>query len=536
MENVPTNQINNIPRRHRLWYQSSYDRGLEMLLYIWPDIKKVYPDAELWITYGWKLFDILAKTNPERRQWKASVEIMMQHPGVYHFGRVGQDRLRELRQQCGIWAYPTYFTEISCIGALECQRDGLVPVTIDLAALHETVGAGVLVKGNIKDPKVMEEYKKELIDMMENEERWKKESLKAKKWSNKYDWTTIARKWTEVFDKPVSTPKVTVLTPTIRTGFWNIMAQNLSIQSYKNFEWIIIDDYSEKEVSNGDAVWASEKPVDRSEIAKKYASLYNLDVRYLRGGKGSTYHRRCGLVRANNIGWQNAKGELLIWLQDFCLMPQKGIEWLVDIYRHHPNDLIAPVDEYYGTLPPNKDNPECWWGGNTKILTEKQWSNNRVKQEGIRYSDNNGEFEMNYGAIPKKVVEKLNGFWEFFDDGLGYDNAEIAGRAMQMGSKLIVDDTNIAKCINIWPTVMGTAENIFERERILNPPRYIWFTRQMNSGKLPLVRDIKIDESIHLDFSIPKEVTDNDASKWINKHANEISKKWGDINAESNKK
>ena len=45
-----------------------------MLLYIWPDIKKAYPDAELHCCYGWKLFDLMAKTNPERRQWKKSIE------------------------------------------------------------------------------------------------------------------------------------------------------------------------------------------------------------------------------------------------------------------------------------------------------------------------------------------------------------------------------------------------------------------------------------------------------------------------------
>ena len=124
----------NTSRQHRLFYGSSPDRGLEMLLYIWPDIKKVYPDAQFHVCYGWKLFDQLAKTNPERRQWKASVMIMMQHPGIIDHGRLGKKELAEVRKQCGIWAYPTYFTEINCITALDCQYDGLVPVTMDLAA------------------------------------------------------------------------------------------------------------------------------------------------------------------------------------------------------------------------------------------------------------------------------------------------------------------------------------------------------------------------------------------------------------------
>jgi hypothetical protein len=485
---------------------------------MWPDIKKAYPDAELHCCYGWKLFDILARTNPERRQWKNSVETMMQHPGVIHHGRLGKEELAEVRKGCGIWAYPTYFTEINCITALDSMRDGLVPVTMDLAALPEVVGAGVLVKGDIKDPKVMKVYLKELLGIMGDEERWKKESIKGQRYSNKFDWETIAREWTTEFDKPISQPKVSIITPTIRTGFFNIMAQNISIQSYQgDIEWIIVDDYKE----------------DRSEIAKKYASLYNLEVRYLRGSRGSSYPRRCGLVRANNIGWQAAKGELLVWLQDFCLMPQKGIEHLVDIYRHHPNDLIAPVDVYYTPIKPDKKNEEDWWNGETKILVKKEWSNIRVKYEGMRYSDNPFDYEANYGAIPRKVLDKLNGWWEFFDEGLGYDNTEIAYRALLSGSRLIVDDTNIARCINIWPVVMGTEENILNRERMLNPPRYKWFTNQMKSGKLPVVRDIKLDESIKLDFEVPKDIPDKECSGWITEHTDEIVRKWeeGDKNA-----
>lgn len=483
-----------------------------MLLYMWPDIKKEYPDAEIHICYGWKLFDMLARTNPERRQWKASVEIMMQHPGVIHHGRVGKEELAKIRKLCGIWAYPTYFTEINCITALDSMRDGLVPVSMDLAALKEIVGAGILVKGNIKDPKVMKTYLKELISIMGDKKRWKKESIRGQRYANKFGWSNISREWAKEFDAPISTPKVSVISPTIREGFWNIMAQNLSIQSYKNFEWIIVDDY----------------PKDRSEIAKKYASLYNLEVRYLRGSKGSSYPRRCGLVRANNIGWQKAKGKLLVWLQDFIIMPIDGLERLVDIHRHHPNDLIAPVDIYYNVKPANKENKEDWWDRETRIITSKSWSNIRVQNKGITYSENPFDFEMDYGAIPKKLLEKLNGFWEFFDDGIGYDNTEIAYRAIMSGSKIVIDDTNIAKCINIWPMVGGTPQNVTNRERILNTPRYRWFIKQSESGKLPIVRNIKLDESVKLLFEAPKNIKDKDCSKWIAKHADEIVKKWGD--------
>jgi hypothetical protein len=48
----------------------------------------------------------------------------------------------------------------------------------------------------------------------------------------------------------------------------------------------------------------------------------------------------------------------------------------------------------------------------------------------------------------------------------------------------------------------------------------------MIDGKLPVKRDIKIDESIHLDFEVPKEIKDEDGSKWITDHSGEIVRGW----------
>ena len=144
------------PQHHKLFWGSSYDRGLDILLLMWPDIKKAYPDAELHIAYGWDLFDKAAVNNKERQEWKNDVVALMKQDGVTEYGRVGKDKLEEIRSSCGVWAYPTYFTEIFCITALEAQNDGLVPVTMTLGALKETAQKGVLIEGGI--------YKKEIHD------------------------------------------------------------------------------------------------------------------------------------------------------------------------------------------------------------------------------------------------------------------------------------------------------------------------------------------------------------------------------------
>ena len=494
-------------RQHSLFWGSSFDRGLQYLLFMWPDIRLNFPDAELHCCYGWQTFLQLNGNNPERMEWYKQMRTLMKQPGIIDHGRLGKEELRKVRQSCGIWSYPTDFAEINCITALDAQSDGLVPVTMSLAALQETVGTGIKVDGDIKQIDVQQKYLKELLYIMGDKERWEKESRKGKKFTNKYYWSTISDEWVKVFEKPVKLPKVSICTPTIREGFWRIMAENIANQTYKGeMEWLIIDD----------------NPADRHVTAEKTAQKYKLDIKYLRGNKT----RRCGLVAANNIGWKNSTGELLVWLQDFILMPDNGIEQLVDVYNHNPDALIAPVDIYYDVQPANLANKEDWWDAPLE-LTEN-WRNIRVKNQGMRESENPYDWEANYGAIPKHILDKLNGWWTFMDEGLGYDNTEMAYRALKLGYRLIVDDTNISKCINLWPIIGGTPQNIVKRDRALNPPRWEWLRKHTESGDLPIIRDEKLDQTISLPFEVPEEISDNECSTWIAQHTPEIVKGWED--------
>lgn len=490
-------------KHHKLFWGSSYDRGLDILLFMWDDIKKAYPDAELHICYGWDLFDKVAHTNPERMQWKENVEKLMHQEGVFHYGRIGKQLMKELRQQCGIWAYPTYFTEINCITALECQNDGLVPVTMTLAALSETAKEGILIDGSITKLEVKDKFQEELLGLMSDKDRWELLSKKCKKFAKDYDWSRIASKWVKEFNTPVNQPLVSIITPTIRQGFWHLMRHNIDSQTYKNIEWIVVDDY----------------PEDRSEIANKYGAIY------LRGKENNT--RFYGLSSANNIGWKEAKGELCVWLQDFVLMPETGIEDLVDIYRHSPNALIAPVDVYHQPkIKPDTDS-EDWFKGETDVIGQFMRKNVRVQNRGIVESKIDTDFEMNYGAIPRHILEHLNGFWEFYDEALGWDNTEIAYRAMKMGYKLLIDDTNVAVCLDHWEALKDKPEQLGKERTIrLNDPRYVWMVKRMREGKLPIIRDEEIDNQIELKYSIPSDLAQDKAVDWMLSHMKEIQESW----------
>lgn len=182
-------------------YTSSYDRGLEHLLKMWPDVKKAVPNAELEIAYGWQLFAGFYKDNPSSMGWMANMNKMMEYEGITHHDRLPQKELAELMKTCQVWAYPTHFGEINCISAIKAQAYGCEPVVVNYAALKETVQYGRKVEGDIYDEETKEEFKKQLIDALQNPMTEEKRQ-EMMKWANaKYAWSEIAKKWGELFNE-----------------------------------------------------------------------------------------------------------------------------------------------------------------------------------------------------------------------------------------------------------------------------------------------------------------------------------------------
>lgn len=493
----------------KLLYTSSYDRGLEHLLALWSQIRAKHKNATLDIAYGWDTFNALAANNPERMAWKEEMVKLMQQDGITDHGRIGKAELTKLQEKCGILAYPSHFFEIFCIGVVEAQLRGCVPVTTSIGALPETNKNGIVVNGDITKLETQKEYLKQLLSLMNNEDLRKSLSEAGKAWAKKYDWKQIAHKWSDEFDTKDKTIKLTIYTPTIRKGWWNIMADNLSKQSYKNFEWIIVDDY----------------PEDRSKIAEEYATKYKLNIRYMRGKKRNV-QRKYGLCNANNTVLDAATGEVLIFLQDFILMPLDGLEQIATLYRKNPTALQALPDMYFAPkVKPDKEK-EDWFNGETEVIGEFIRQNIRLKNLGLRETENPMDFEQNYGAIPIKVARELGGWHEFFDEGLGWDNTDIAWRALQKGYKILLDETNVAVCIDHWKTLEGTKEHGLERERRLNDPRYYWMQTLIQAGKMGLIRTQEEDDSIDLQYTIPKEVKTGDEVVWLNDNMEKIILEW----------
>lgn len=194
-EEFPKIASENIPTR-AIW-TSSYDRGLQHLLEIWKSVKQAVPKAELRVFYGWKLFDKFYTNNPERMKWKKKMEEQMKELGVFHGGRVTQGEIEKEYKKAGLWVYPTDFYEINCISAIKAQAFGAVPVTMNYAALKETVQHGIKIVGDIWDSETKKIYTDVLIKAL-NETFDRKAMMRWAK--TKYSWKAIITEWVKEFE------------------------------------------------------------------------------------------------------------------------------------------------------------------------------------------------------------------------------------------------------------------------------------------------------------------------------------------------
>jgi len=195
----------------KMIYSSSPDRGLIHLLKMWPEIKKEVPDASLDVYYGFNTFDVLHRDNPAMMKWKDGMLEMLKQPGIIHHGRVGHDELHEALKGAGVWAYPTDFTEISCITAMKAQILGTIPVTTTLAALNETVKNGIKIDADITEKDVQKEYIEALVDLLKDEEKQEKIRIPMMKWAKDFfTWERVAFNWDQLFRVHLQNPEMLI--------------------------------------------------------------------------------------------------------------------------------------------------------------------------------------------------------------------------------------------------------------------------------------------------------------------------------------
>jgi len=210
LEKITFSRNGIIPERHAMEkprdlmkcvYLSSPDRGLETILEEWPKIKAEVPQAKLDVYYGFtKNFDELSRGNASQRAYKAKMMKLLQQPGIRYLGRRPQTEIEEAVTSSNLFLYPCRFFEISCISAMRAQAGGAIPVTIQTAALKETVQHGVRIEGDWNDPEVMTKWRESVIDLLQHPEKTEAIREPMRRWAlENFSWDAVSDQWDAMF-------------------------------------------------------------------------------------------------------------------------------------------------------------------------------------------------------------------------------------------------------------------------------------------------------------------------------------------------
>jgi glycosyltransferase involved in cell wall biosynthesis len=230
-------------------------------------------------------------------------------------------------------------------------------------------------------------------------------------------------------------PKISVLVPTARAGGMEILLRNFRNQTFRDFELIIVD-----------KLWNK-----RKKLLKRLFILEDFPVKHLPDPpmrEGDVWR----LEGAYNRGLENCQGELIVSLQDYILIRGDGLEKFWNAYQSlGKNVLISGVGHKY-SYPKvvDIDNPICIFEKEPMIsdLVEIMERDSRVDGRQEIVETNYTFFELNWAAIPRKVLMEINYFDERLDQNYGCDNLLIGLKAFLKGYKIYLDKTN--ECYGIY--------------------------------------------------------------------------------------
>ena len=181
------------PNKNRFIYSSTWYRGLENFIDIWPLILEKMPDAEVHVFSKTTLYSDVNQR--DLTGYVPIAEELAKLRGVILREPVPQDILAHEMKKSWLMLYPNSgFVESSCGSAQQSLACGTPVVTTKRAGLTETVGEdGVLIEPN-------EDWKQNFANTVINltEQERMAMSLSGKKRSLSQSWEHKAKEWTSL--------------------------------------------------------------------------------------------------------------------------------------------------------------------------------------------------------------------------------------------------------------------------------------------------------------------------------------------------
>ena len=129
-----TNTSNNFShkRKNKFIYTSRSERGLFVLLKMWPIILEIFTDASLIIS-SYNSFPTTMDDNEIKK-------IIDNYPNsIVHLGKLTSNKLYQEMYTADYWLYPTSYCETSCITSMEMLANGVICIYCPVAGLVDTI-------------------------------------------------------------------------------------------------------------------------------------------------------------------------------------------------------------------------------------------------------------------------------------------------------------------------------------------------------------------------------------------------------------
>lgn len=186
---------------NRIIFTAAPYRGLALMMKIYQEVIKEYPEVELHVYSGMRIYDThqpfagpqVAELEYIRRQFAGDKRIRF-------FGNVLQSELAVALTEASIWAYPNIIFETFCITALEAMAAGCVPIASGISALPETIGeAGVLINQKIGSESYIEEFKDSLLRYLRKPDEARKLGEQARQRAlTDFTWEKVADRFEQL--------------------------------------------------------------------------------------------------------------------------------------------------------------------------------------------------------------------------------------------------------------------------------------------------------------------------------------------------
>ncbi len=191
-------------------------------------------------------------------------------------------------------------------------------------------------------------------------------------------------------------PKISVIFITKRNGWFDILKDDMERQTFKDFEVIVANDSDDWRDMPG---WDVFKPRQKKE------------------------GDRLNVCKAYNDCLDKAKGELLVFLQDFIWIPSNGLQRFWDSYQLFPNAMITGVGHKA------KNGLEGISETDFRVFGDEEYAK-------VNYS----YWESNWASCPRNFMPRYN---EDMDKFYGGDNQYVSYKAEQNGHPTIIDRRNV---------------------------------------------------------------------------------------------